>query len=463
MCKQMIIALALLALSVGCQGYRPVPLDLAAQTERFSHRDPGAEGVLEFARRLDVDGAGASGRFDVSDGLSVHEAEAVALFYNADLRLLRAESGVARASAEHAGAWEDPHLQGELLRFTGNMPERWISAVGVQFTLPISGRLAVEKDQAKAELTLARQRVRAAEWGVLEQVRQTWIRWATLRRRQALVHAYLNDLSKLMDVVRKMVEAGELDPTDLGSLKIEQVSHRLLLVDLEAHVSKDRLALMGLMGLKAEADLDLLAAFPVEKTPATESDRVLLDHPRMAVARARYERAEQNLRREIHKQYPDLEIGPAFEREEGQSRIGLSAGIPIPSINLNRQGIAEAKAERAVARVEALRTYERLKAALAAAKLEARAARRRREALVDQMAPVVARQRRQLQTLIEIGELNVLMMSQVLEHDLKIKTELLEAAAAEATARQKIDGLIGARWLRPAASGTKVGPKELQP
>ncbi|MDX1564873.1 MAG: TolC family protein [Phycisphaeraceae bacterium] len=458
MCKQIFGALVLTAAVAGCQSHRPVPLKLAEHAEAFARREADAEGVRAYARRLTAREPDADG-FDLSDGLSAREAEAVALFYNADLRVLRAESNVARATVRHAGAWQEPHLEGELLRFTRSVPDRWIRSVGVQFTLPISGRLAVEKDQATADLGLSRARVRSAEWQVLGQVRRMWIRWATVRQRQDLVQANLEELSGLRAVVEKMVEAGELDPTDLGALKIQEATLRLSLGRLIHRAASRRLELIGLMGLKADANLALVPKLPKAMKDTSPSDRPLLAHPRMIAAKARYERAEQNLRREIHKQYPDLEIGPTYEREEGQSRIGLSGGIPIPSINLNQQGIAEAKAEREVARVEAHRTYEKLSSALAAARLEVRAARRRREVLVGQLMPVVKRQRRQLKTLIGIGELNVLMMSQVLQQDLQIKTDLLETAAAEASASQAIEGLIGPHWFGSAMSV----PKESQP
>jgi cobalt-zinc-cadmium efflux system outer membrane protein len=446
--KHFIWFAAWMVLSFGCQTYDAAPLGLETFADVIV-TEPDVDGVAAFARRLSVSQGQPAEVFDLSDGISRHEAEAIALLYNPELRIRRARVAVAQAGAKHAGAWEDPHLEGELLRFTENMPDRWISAVGVQFTIPISGRLEVERDQAASRLTLAERRVVAAEWKTVGEVRSAWIAWSASRRDEVLLSDYLADLGRLRGVVEKLAKTAEIEQTDLGSLQIEEAMQRLELSALRATLLAQRQALFRTLGLSSSAKLVFVPSLSIHPPKSESKQDPLLGHPDMAVSRAEYELAEQTLRREIHKQYPDLDIGPVFEREEGQSRIGLSAGIPIPSINLNRRGIAEAKAERDVARVEAHATYMGLTAELASAQLEAKAARARRLVLVQTVAPIVDQQRKRLQKLIEIGELDVLMLEQTLGQDLSVKQQILAAIAAEAAALGRIRSLTDPQWQRP--------------
>ncbi|MFM7132884.1 MAG: hypothetical protein ACKO0W_01055, partial [Planctomycetota bacterium] len=95
------------ALAGGCRSYGPSPLALDAHEATFVARDASASEVAEFARSLAPAGAGAAA-FDPSDGLSVGEAEIVALVFNPDLRERRLAAGIAAAGAAHAADWDDP-------------------------------------------------------------------------------------------------------------------------------------------------------------------------------------------------------------------------------------------------------------------------------------------------------------------------------------------------------------------
>ena len=60
-----------------------------------------------------------------------------------------------------------------------------------------------------------------------------------------------------------------------------------------------------------------------------EFDLINEQHPALIALHDEYAVSEATLLREIRKQYPDLTIGPAYESEQGDSRIGLVAGIEL--------------------------------------------------------------------------------------------------------------------------------------
>lgn len=164
------IGLAGLFMATGCQRYQPQPLQLEAHRAAWQGRSPDDITVHAFATEL-----AETGRleipFDLTDGLSLEEAEVVALVFNPRLRESRARAGVAAATAEHAGLWEDPVLEVDALRILESVPDPWITGIGLGFTIPVSGRLGVERSLADAERSAEATRAAVDEWLVLGELR----------------------------------------------------------------------------------------------------------------------------------------------------------------------------------------------------------------------------------------------------------------------------------------------------
>ena len=64
---------------------------------------------------------------------------------------------------------------------------------------------------------------------------------------------------------------------------------------------------------------------------------------------ADYDAAEQALRLEVAKQYPDVHIGPGYTFERGEHKIPFDLTLVLPPRDLNRANIQSAEAKRALA------------------------------------------------------------------------------------------------------------------
>jgi hypothetical protein len=73
---------------MACQQYAPSRLDLNAHYSNLATRDPFSPEVAAYAERLSTPSTQPTS-FDAGDGLSLAEAEVLALFFNPDLRLAR--------------------------------------------------------------------------------------------------------------------------------------------------------------------------------------------------------------------------------------------------------------------------------------------------------------------------------------------------------------------------------------
>ena len=85
-----------------------------------------------------------------------------------------------------------------------------------------------------------------------------------------------------------------------------------------------------------------------------------MQHPALKASLAEHDTSEAELKLEIRKQYPELEIGPGFEEEDEDSKVSLELGIRLPLWNRNREGIARAYAERDIKEYGAVQVWREL-------------------------------------------------------------------------------------------------------
>lgn len=448
--------LALIVGAGGCQSYEAKPLDLAKHAQTWRERSPGDEPVRAFAERLAASGNDST-VFDVTDGLSLGEAELVALVYNSKLRLARLRAGVARATAEHAGLWDDPELSIDVLRITESVPDPWVVSSAISFTIPISGRLEVEKQRADAAVQAELERIVEAEWLTRQQVRRAWAKWSATRLRLEETERLVAAMDSVVASAKKLAEVGEMIRTEAALLSIEQATRRSELIQMRGEAAQLEQGLRRLMGLSPTAEFRLIANVPSMEVPGDPDQRVVETNPSLARLRAEYTVAEQTLHREVRKQYPDLVIGPQYESDEGQSKIGFIGAIPIPVLNANKQGIAEAAAEREVARAAYETAYEEAIGEVAGLRTRIEAARQQRESLEQSLVPMVDRQVNDARRLVELGEVEsssgvVLLESLVRAHETKMR--LIDLRQIEAMAEIDIVYLVGPDRPAPTPSPT---------
>ncbi len=417
--------LAVLAALAGCRTYEPWPLDLAAHERGLAERRP----VVAF---------------EPADGLALAEGEITALFWNAELRLLRLQAGVAAARAEHAGRWQDPVLGGSAERILGSVPEPWVAVGSLGVTLPLSGRLGREADAATAEQAAAHAAVREREWQVRAQLRAAWHRWSAAVAREAVLAAALARLDRLAEPLQRLAERGELGGFELRAFRRGRAE---VAADHRAAVAAavtDRGVVFEVMGLQADAPVTLVPDLvPCALPEAPTAERLRLGSPRLRVLEADYAVAEARLRREIAAQWPDLTLVPGLGRDQGENRGYLDLSLPLPLWNRNRQAIAVADAERVVARARVEAALEGLLAALARAQAAFAAAAANRSELEADLAPLLREQREAIEALAAAGRLGPYARVELTHGEQQAELHLLEARLHECLAANELRLLLG--------------------
>lgn len=444
----------------GCQSYERKPLDLAAAREAWLARSPSDDTARAFAERLGrAEATGAP--FDPSDGLTLAEAEPVALVFNRELRLARLEANVTQATADFAGLWDDPVAGVDIERIVSGVPDPWVVAGTIGLTIPISGRLEVEKERAGAQHAAELQRVAAKEWATRAALRELWIEWSAQTHRVNLATDLIERLRLVAALADRQERAGVLSRIDARLFRVELAGSEAELIASRARVRELELQVRDVLGLAPQAPVRLVETVVFAARDGASQWSVEALEPgnlELSAIRSEYEAAEQALRLEVREQYPDLTIGPGFGTDQGDERVLLGIRLPIPLWNRNRQGVAEAAAAREVARGRFESLYERLGSRLAIAQTRHEAGRAMREAVETGVLPLADEQDAEVRRVAELGRVDSLLLLQAIKSQYDAKARLIDARAEEAIGGVRLDELIG-----PPAPTTSSGAPELSP
>lgn len=431
-------------LLAGCQSFERAPLDLTEHRASFENRLEAAESISGFVERLASDGMSAPERFDLSDGLSPAEGEVLALFYNPDLRLARLNAGIALARYESAGLWQDPEFgfdAAELLSPTG--PLEFGLTLGL--TLPISGRLGIEEDHAHAKYKAELLRIVDEEWELRASIRSAWASWATASEHLRLANEAVGLVEQVAGITDRLEEAEELSRVEARLVRAELVELRAATALAELHETQARVNLLRLLGLPPGAPVELLPAHPSVAVPKVDAPiaRVIQANTSLAVLREEYNVREERLRLQVRKQYPDISINGGYGSEDSDSRFLFGISLPLPILNANRAGIAEAKAQRDVARTVAEISLERLAGDFALAHASHESARIQFQTLSGELVPMLDMQAVEVERLAELGEVDTLLLLETVTRRFEAKRQVLDLNLAILDAAVEMARLLG--------------------
>ena len=345
-------AFGLLAALAGCRAYEPSPVDWTAECETWLRA-----GELKFA--------------------SLDDVGCVAVIGNGKLNRLRLKRASSEKAARATGWWDDPEVDGDLLRVVNPTDNPIVGGVSLSLTVPLSGVKGLERKTAEAYSAADAADILAAERETVVAARSAAVRFLSAGEAVRALRAFDSDprIVSARVAAKRLSEVGELSKTETASACLRQHQRLHRLREAEGEADDAERTLRQLLGVAPGVELTFSRAVLVTSDSVvsnTTEKMTPLDyvrHPRVQAALCRLEGGEAALETEIRRQYPDLKIGPAYSREEGFDRLGIVAGVTLPLWNRNRKGIAEAEGARDEAKQDAIRIWREIV-------LEAAAARR---------------------------------------------------------------------------------------
>ncbi len=346
---------AVAGLAAGCAHYTAAPISLDALPRRVA------------SVRLDEKPAGTP--------WTSAELLAAALSRNPAAAEAAARYHTARAAAKAARV--APSITLTLTAEYANDPSassNWLYGVGSDIPLDIGARRATRVTAADLAAAQARYDYGEALWTVRTALRRAIVERQAADAELGLARQWVELRRRRAERLDRRVAAGE------DELALALTAHG----DLNA---ADR-RVSEAQGRRAAADATLAQALGA--SPAAVRDLViepdsaapdLADLParRHAAALNRrdvlkavidYDLAENALRLEVARQYPEIRLGPGYTWERGLTKLPFNLSLVLPQTDLNRAAIAQAEAKR----VESGRALEAIQASALGAIDQAQAA-----------------------------------------------------------------------------------------
>lgn len=342
-----IVTIAICLALPGCTWYRREPLNLhdtstSLQSLDRVRIDPTSMPLPELSVH----------EFNPADGLDIEEVAMLAVANNPDLRLTRADLGIAKAQAFSAGLLPDPQLS-----ISSDYPGAEGTTRAFNYGLSMDVLAIVTRganeDSANASVVKTDLGLLWQEWQVVAQAKQLFLK-ARLQSETLPLLQRLHDLSRIR--YERMAQAQHE-----GNLTADATSAALLsyndslkqLIDAERAAEQTHHDLNLLLGLSQDIKLDLVGDVDASSTSLTSADidtaLNALPHrrPDLLALEAGYEAQEQKYRAAIMSQFPNLTVG--FNRARDTSNIyttGFQINLSLPIFNRNRGNVAIESATR---------------------------------------------------------------------------------------------------------------------
>jgi len=369
------------------------------------------------------------------------------------LQVARANAAAAGALAETATPIPNPTLAAGPI-FGDELPPgssgSVVPLVEFGFSVPLTGRLGYQDEVNALLAEEARTEVIAAHRQALLKLRELHVVRVLTHRRLLVQEEVVDSTRRAAEITRRLVEAGTASALDVGLMELEisaAVDVQLGLRGREVQNDAELASLIGVHARHLGQPISATELPPPAVLPTLEvTEKIMLaNHPGLARLRARYAVAEKQLRLEIAKQYPDLDIGTTYEGDPGTdiSYLGLTLGINLPIFNRNQQAIVVAEQER-----EKIRTEYGATLSLALASLESLYERRtllaeRLQLLEEYALPHAESNVNIANQSIQAGEVDILRVLEVRRSLRLLRIEVLEAEEALRRLSAEIEQLIG--------------------
>ncbi len=343
-------ARALLAAGVlltGCsaQPYKPAPLSAEASASALESRslaDPGLRSFEEFQ----LGRAASTWPPDTWDFQSLSLA---ALYFSTELDTARARVAESQAELTTAGARPNPTLG-----VTPGIPSPYLLTLDLSFPLETAGKRRYRIESAQSSVLASQLDLAQAAWSVRAKVRAAMLEDIVAGETAESLRSEVKTREDQVELIERMASLGESTRLQADAARIELSRAHAALGAAESEAAEARAALAAAIGVPAAALqglrlswLDLKHPPPAESLPVAEIRReAVINRLDVRSALEQYAAAEADLRLQIAKQYPDIDIGPGYTYEEKRSYFTLGFSAAIPMFDRNRGPIAEAEARR---------------------------------------------------------------------------------------------------------------------
>lgn len=374
-------ALPLVLFVNGCaiHKYHPVPVSTAATLKAFEAKsltDPALRQFIETNERKPLP------HWPLSDW-DLETLTLASYYYSPELDEARAQAATAQAAVITAGARPNPTIGiGGGSSSSPESPYLW--SVDLSIPFETAGKRGYRVMQTKDLAEASRFALGESAWKVRAKVRAALLDYLTARMQLAAAESEEQTRARYVGLLQRRVQAGEIARPDVNAALLDLTQTRISVRALEGTLQANLVTLAAAIGVPASElqaqhfvwkDMEHLPEIPVSQL----RHEAALNRLDLQQALSEYKAEDANLRLQIAKQYPDVQVGPQADHQEGFNNYSLGISVELPLLNHNEGPIAEAEAARNKAAAH-------LRALQANAIAEVNAADASYRAAIDQLA-----------------------------------------------------------------------------
>ncbi|MHC5080208.1 MAG: TolC family protein, partial [Planctomycetota bacterium] len=251
-------------------------------------------------------------------------------------------------------------------------------------------------------------------------------------------------------LARKVAKAGGASAVDVQILETEERSARLAWLEARDGLEDEKAGLGALLVLSPEA-LPKLSPLSESLPVAIPPDREILlsllltKSPELARLEAAHRVAGRELGVELARQLPDLQVGIEAEYEaEGGVIIEIPLGLSLPLWNANREAVAGARAELALARESYRAMLDQMVAAFENANVRLKRLEARLAVLDGEILPAHRQALKDAQRALEVSDFDSLQYVELERAHRELQDSRFELLLEVLTARIELEQTVGA-------------------
>jgi len=329
----------------GCVAFKDRPLSAMQTADSFQGRSLSDAGLRQF---LAEQGAGG-GSWNV-DRLAL-----AAAYFHPAVRVARAQAEEARAGVVTAAQRPNPTLtfSPQYSANPGSLSP-WIVMPQLNVPIETAGKRGKRVVGAQTRAQAAQLRVAAVAWDARTLVRAAMLDLYGSQENLRLLATEVALHDEALWKLDTRVKAGDAPAFELNQARLGLNRSMLAQHDAQRLAATARERLASAVGVPpAVLDAVRLDFSAFESLPAVADAnarrRALTHRSDLLAALADYAAADADLRIEIARQFPDIQLQPSYEFDQGENRWGLGLQVQLPILNQNRGPIAEADARRKTA------------------------------------------------------------------------------------------------------------------
>jgi cobalt-zinc-cadmium efflux system outer membrane protein len=327
--------------------YRAKVLNPPALEESFRVRSLADSGLSEFLR------ANQSATTWPPSELDVRTLALIAYYFSPDLTVARARLTTAEAAVRAAGVRPSPSLALEG-GYNRNPETHALYSILPSFTIETAGKRGLRILQAQAQMEAARAAFIETGWLVRSRIRGAVYNYLLAERRQELLGTEVAVRAEVVDIYEKRLAAGEVPRPELDFYRVDLNTARSSLGAAVGETAQSRVAIANAAGLPAAAlGRITIQGSELDSPPALDSLPIaavrkagILHRADVRRTLAEYAAADAAVRLEVAKQYPDVQLTPSYQFQEGFGEYILNAALQPLSLYRSRPMIQQAEAER---------------------------------------------------------------------------------------------------------------------